>query len=521
MLSQLLLPLAGTLGCYALYQAASFLYGELTSPLRHLSGPRNASLVLGNFKEMMEDIDLPNRWRAQFGRTFRFKSIFSCDLSEVSVDAGLYAAQCILYVEGDDYKRQRRIMNQAFGPAQIRLLTEIFVEKSVKLRDIWARKVADSNGRIDVAEWLRRMTLDVIGQAGFNYDFDAMNDSENGKPNELNQVLTELLHSPQTRNYLGFLLAQSILPVLRLFPVPGETILKRARATTESISAQIVSASKVALLQDKSAASGQRDLLSVLLQSNLAAEIPENQRMSEEEVITQIPRMFLAGHETTSAAVTWTLYALSLHPAVQTQLRTELLGLQTDNPTMEELNSLAYLEQVVRESMRVYSPIVFTTRVAVADDVLPLATPYVDQRGERHDSIRIQKGQMFYLPILAVHTDTEIWGEDAGEFKPERWDNLPEAVSALPGIWANLLTFFAGPHNCIGYRFSLIEMKAILFTLVRAFEFELGVPKEDIVPVVSGLIQQPTVRARGTGDNGKSTASEGSALPLILRPYGA
>lgn len=114
-----------------------------------------------------------------------------------------------------------------------------------------------------------------------------------------------------------------------------------------------------------------------------------------------------------------------------------------------------------------------------------------------------------------------------GYYRPERWDHVPEAVSAVPGIWANLFTFFAGPHNCIGFRFSLVEcvsyyhhdrgctdttcidrLKALLFTLIRAFEVHPAVPKGNIVPFAAGLLQRPAVLAE---------MGKGSGLPLILK----
>ncbi|KAJ7289512.1 hypothetical protein C8J57DRAFT_432693 [Mycena rebaudengoi] len=73
--------------------------------------------------------------------------------------------------------------------------------------------------------------------------------------------------------------------------------------------------------------------------------------------------------------------------------------------------------------------------------------------------------------------DRKIWGENAAEFRPERWEHLPDAVHANPGVWASLITFFAGPPNCIGFRFSVMEQKALLFTLIRASEFTPAVPE--------------------------------------------
>ena len=87
---------------------------------------------------------------------------------------------------------------------------------------------------------------------------------------------------------------------------------------------------------------------------------------------------------------------------------------------------------------------------------------------------RVRKGQSVMIPIGLINRDKSIWGEDATEFKfvlnfgfnwlsdllffrPERWENIPNGVSSVPGVWANLLTFIGGPHACIGYRFSLVE----------------------------------------------------------------
>ncbi|KAJ7241325.1 cytochrome P450 [Mycena haematopus] len=121
---------------------------------------------------------------------------------------------------------------------------------------------------------------------------------------------------------------------------------------------------------------------------------------------------------------------------------------------------------------------------------------------------RQSSGQRIHIPILAINTDKEIWGDDAGEFRPERWEKIHDAASAIPGVWANLLTFFAGPHNCIGFRFSLVEIKALLFTLIRAFEFEEAV-KGGIGRVAVGILQRPTVLGEDPS----------SGLPLIVKPY--
>lgn len=73
---------------------------------------------------------------------------------------------------------------------------------------------------------------------------------------------------------------------------------------------------------------------------------------------------------------------------------------------------------------------------------------------------------------MSVNTSTAIWGPDAAEFNPDRFDNLPAESNTVPGVWGNLMTFLGGTRNCIGYRFALGEIRAFLFVLLRSFTFE-------------------------------------------------
>jgi cytochrome P450 len=124
---------------------------------------------------------------------------------------------------------------------------------------------------------------------------------------------------------------------------------------------------------------------------------------------------------------------------VQDKLREELLTVDTDNPTMDQLIALPYLDMVVRETMRLHAPVPATSKLAMKDDILPLSNPVVDQKGRVHYSIRyvnfqtpinlrlslnlkmllgsVKKGCMIFIPIAAIHRDKSIWGEDAELFR--------------------------------------------------------------------------------------------------------
>ncbi|KAK7438395.1 hypothetical protein VKT23_018009 [Stygiomarasmius scandens] len=532
-LLQIIASLLGALALIIFCFAVKSIYSNLTSPLRFLPGPKNASWLFGNLRQIQaaDTAVLHEQWVEEYGPTMRYQGFFNTlrlytidtkALNHVLMNHYTYQkpemaaynlsqvlGSGILIMEEDKHKMQRKVMNPAFGAAQIRELTDVFIEKSLQLRDIWAAQISQegASAKLDVLSWLSRMTLDVIGLAGFNYKFDALNPE--GEINELNRAFNLIFGDGNRFDFWGLL--QAFFPVLRVLPSARPAAIGQAMNTMTRIGSEILRDSKSSLAGtgEKGNNWRARDLLSVLLRSNMDTNLPEDQRMSDEDVISQVPTFLVAGHETTSTAVTWALYALSQDKAVQTKLRDELFTLSTDNPTMDELNSLPYLDAVVRETLRVHAPVPSTIRVAVKDDILPLGTPYRDVNGVMHDSILVKKGQTLFIPIVAMNRNKQIWGEDAKEFKPERWEKVPETVAAIPGVWGNLLTFLGGARSCIGYRFSLVEMKALLYTLVRAFEFELGVPIEDIGKK-SAVVTRPFL---------KSEPKQGSQLPLIVKSY--
>ncbi|KAF7304212.1 hypothetical protein MIND_00653400 [Mycena indigotica] len=536
MIVGILLPVAGTLVAYLCAHALLIFYRNRASPLRRiLPSPPTQNIVLGNFKQIADDATLTSKWREEYGSTYLFHGLFSVSelfttdlkaLNHIMAHPEIYQrpptqrdtirrliGEGVLFAEAEQHKRHCHLQNPAFGTIQIRAVTQIFVEKALQLRDLWAK---EQSGTIEVISGLRKMTLDVIGRAGFGYDFAALDGTGN---TELDQAFTGLFHAPNSKLYGALRVAQSMMPILKLFPVPGQRLLNAARERMFVISRQIIEESKAHLLAEDeeldklNSLDRRRDLLSILLRANMSADLPDHQKLSDNEVVAQIPGFFLAGHETTSSAAAWALHALSTNKAAQTKLREEVLSVDTDHPTLDELNALPYLEQVVRETLRAHSPVTAMQRKAMYDDALPLSKPIVDREGREHWSLPIPRGQMVQLPIWAVNTSKEVWGEDALEFKPERWSAVPAAASEVPGVWANLFTFLSGPHHCIGFRFALVEFKALLFTLVRAFEFDASVPKSGIAPFTAGAIQRPSVLLPGQSQRGQK-----SGLPLVVTP---
>ncbi|KAI0330002.1 cytochrome P450 [Cubamyces sp. BRFM 1775] len=525
-----------------LWKIRPFILGQFTSPFLRIRGPRSSSWLFGQHKERHESGDdyAYDRWFEEYGPLVMIRGFFNMPrlltsdtrvINHVLTHSADYQkpeqarrtlarllGDGVLITEGDTHRQQRRIMNPAFGPSQIRELTEIFVEKAVELRDVWMKEISDSSdkgdsARINVMRGLSKMTLDVIGLAGFNYEFHALNPT--GEPNELAKAFEDIFVTPDKIPVLRIM--RNFFPILDLIKTEESRRIDEALAVMSRIGSQLIAEKKAEILRqssEKGDGLGRkslqgRDLLTLLIRANMATDIPENQRLSDEDVLAQVPTFLVAGHETTSTATTWCLYALTQAPNVQQKLREELLSMGTDNPTMDELMALPYLDMVVRESLRVYAPVPETVRVAKKEDVIPLEKPFTDKDGQTHSSIKIAPGSSIVIPIKTLNRSKEIWGEDAHEFRPERWEDPPEAVSSIPGVWGHMLTFLGGPRACIGYRFSLVEMKALIYTLVRAFEFELAVSPSDI-KLVPGIVERPRLR---------SEPSQGNQMPLIVRKY--
>ncbi|KZV75630.1 cytochrome P450 [Peniophora sp. CONT] len=408
---------------------------------------------------------------------------------------GELVGQGLLFVEGADHKKQRRVMNPAFGPLQVRRFTETFVSKTNEMRDLWmdlcSRNTTRSDGflRIDGFAWLNKVTLDIIGLAGFDYNIDSLHASEDA-PNALNEAVRTLFSFSITLSVV----LQIFIPPLRKLPTKRVRETAKAKAEITEIGMRLIAEKKAAILSEVSSGASLEkkdiqgnDLLSLLIRANLASDLPESARLSDRDILAQVPTFLVAG-----------------------KLRDELLAVPTGSPTEAELDHLPYLDAVVRETLRLHSPVYGSEREAAQDDVVPLKTPYTGTDGVAHHEIHVSKGDLIAIPITTMNRSVAFWGEDAHEFRPERWFDLPESVKELPGAWSNQMTFLGGVHACIGYRFSVAEMKALMFVIARSFEFKLAVSPVDIMRK-SMIVGRPAL---------SSNPAAGAQLPLLIRPVG-
>jgi cytochrome P450 len=182
--------------------------------------------------------------------------------------------------------------------------------------------------------------------------------------------------------------------------------------------------------------------------------------LSDDLIRDQLLTMLIAGHDTSTALLSWSLYLLSSHPRVMKQTKVEVDEILKDRkPSIKEITRLVYLDQVIKETMRLYPPIHVANRIA--DNDLHL------------QGCPIPKGERIMLSYYLTHRDAQVW-EEPGRFKPERFGR-GAAQSKQPPF--SFLPFGGGPRNCIGAAFAQVEVKVILARILQRFNLELVSPQ--------------------------------------------
>ncbi|CAJ0550188.1 Ff.00g101180.m01.CDS01 [Fusarium sp. VM40] len=448
------------------------------SHLRHLPGPKSPQFLVGHAVQVLRGAG-PNELYLQWMRRWPDAPFIRCLSwlnSEVllvnNLDAcrevlqknaylfakpaffhtlvGEFLGVGLLFSVGDQHKRLRRITAGPLSRPSIRKLFPIFLNYSEKLNhEIEHAMKQSENGVFEEA--FTRVTLDVIGVSLLGKELRDFRSQSS--PLSFEQCYSAILAQPLAGQVISFI--NPFIP-LRWLPVSANLNFIQAKSALKTMMTELIDqrTAEVHAAKDQDLQDGLSD---DMLTRMIEASAGEEQKLSKQELIDITMQVIAAGHETTASALLWTIYALSKAPAVQNRLRNKVLALEPSMISAKTIDELPYLDNVIREALRVYSP--------------TLTVPWESLEDTTIAGVQIPKGTTVQIVPAMIQLNPEIWGADAEVFKPERWDG--EAVSPFA-----METFSNGPRICPGKALALLNMKVLLVGMVREFKFEIQEDEE-------------------------------------------
>lgn len=346
--------------------------------------------------------------------------------------------------EGEKWAKHRRIISPAFHLDKLKNMVPAFYDSCSDMINKWEELVSGEGFcELDAWPYLVNLTSEIISRTAFGSSY------EEGK--RIFQLQDEL--AILTRQ-----VSQSIyIPGWRFVPTKFN---RKIKAVDKEIRASL---KKMIENRERAMKAGEvsnDDLLGILMESN-SREIQEhgdnkNVGMNMADVIDECKIFYFAGQETTSVLLVWTMILLASHTTWQSRARDEVFKVfGNKKPDLDGLNRLKVVTMILYEVMRLYPPGTMLLRSVVKET--------------RLGDLLLPAGVSLALPIILVHHDRELWGDDAMEFKPERF---AEGVSKATKNQVSFFPFAWGPRICIGQNFALAEAKMAVAMILQRFTFE-------------------------------------------------
>ncbi|KAJ7619381.1 cytochrome P450 [Roridomyces roridus] len=473
-----------------------------------IPGPDSPSWLYGHEWDIYraQAGELWNQWIARWGTVVKYKNAFFNGYSILVADPLAIKALLIdgpdgfavhkppfnrqtnerllgrgvIWAEEDGHRKQRRLLSPAFSTKSIDAVSPAFYKIAEEVKSAWSSLPQSSSGEIlvNVAEFMSRAALDVIGYAGFQYQFNAVS-SATAEAVAITDGLSAALGAPPSfRIFLALALAKSFPWFFNHAPLPAIRSQKESKASIDTVAFKLLSdVNSNATEQNKTS------ILSILLEDQ-----KKGGGLSDREIVDNVATMITAGHETTGITLSLILYELSRDQDLQNRLREELTGDGAISFEGLQNGKAPILDAIIKEVLRFYPANTRIIRRADRDFVVPLSQPLETKEGPQ-DRFIIPAGTDIVFPLAAINRLESVWGPDAHLFRAERWlepGGIPDTVNALPAGYDHIFTFVAGPRACLGMRFAVSEMRVIISELVSTFTFrpadDSGVPLDIVSP---------------------------------------
>uniref|UniRef100_A0A7N0VLL5 Cytochrome P450 n=1 Tax=Kalanchoe fedtschenkoi TaxID=63787 RepID=A0A7N0VLL5_KALFE len=348
----------------------------------------------------------------------------------------------LLFANGDEWYQQRHILAPAFTPHKLKRYCVDVEESTAQMIEKLNTKIREGRSEFEISEYLKQLTAEIISKLEFGPNF------EKGK--QIFTRLTDLQRlSAQASKHL-------CLPGSRFFPSKYNRQIKALKGEVDKSLMEIIQGRKDCVDIGRSDTHGQ-DFLGVLLdeigREKMNGSSDHNGfHLNLEMIMDELKTFFFAGHDTTALLLSWTVMLLATNPLWQDKVRAEVKDVcGSDAPSSQHVSKFCVLSMVINESLRLYPSATLIPRMAFQDFQL--------------GDLLIPKGLSIWIPVVAIHHNEELWGLDVNEFNPNRFATR---------VGGHFLPFGAGPRNCIGQAFALMEAKIILASLIQRFNFVIS-----------------------------------------------
>jgi cytochrome P450 len=341
----------------------------------------------------------------------------------------------VLTLDGDAHRRQRRMLQPAFHHQRIAGYGKIMIDQALRCRAQW-----QSGQVVDISQEMTTITLKIVAKALFDTDIN----------NDADDIAVAMNEFVQSFKYITLPFSE----VLNKLPLPHVRRMKRACAFIDQSIERFIA-------EHRQSGQDHGDLLSMLLITQDEEEL--GRRLSNKQIRDEVLAMFLAGHETTATAITWTWYLLAQHPVITAKVYAEIDSvLQGQTPTPADYSRLPYLEMVFSEAMRLYPPAWMLARRVNTECEL--------------GGYRLPRMNAVILSPYLIHRDARYYSQPE-EFYPERW--AAGRYEGRPRF--AYFPFGGGTQQCIGEHFAWMEGILVLATLLQQWQLQLE-PNQQIWP---------------------------------------
>ncbi|XP_031500884.1 cytochrome P450 72A397-like [Nymphaea colorata] len=345
-------------------------------------------------------------------------------------------------LEGTQWAVQRRRLNPVFHLEKLKGMLPSFSSCCSELVERWEKSISPQGScELDVWKEFQNLTGDVISRTAFGSNYE-----EGRQIFQMQMEMAALVIRAFSKMYI---------PGFRFLPTKDNkrqnVIYRKIRSLLNNIIEKREKEMQLGIAKND-------DLLGKLLESNRNDHEHGNRGMTREDVIEECKFFYLAGQETTSVLLTWTMVLLCMYPSWQMRAREEVLQVCGKNiPSFDSLSHLKTVSMILNEVLRLYPPVTFLIRRTYKNVKL--------------GDLNLPEGARLILPLLLIHHDRKLWGDDAVEFKPERFS---EGIASASKNQLAFFPFSWGPRVCIGQTFALIEAKMALAMILQRFSFELS-----------------------------------------------